>query len=247
VPPKLRKKQKVQSKLPPVDTDDGAAKQEGSDTDDEEEKLDDPLPSPLGFDPSKFLKERKLPGKHHAPTQIRLNAKSVAYAAAPASAVTSTSTSQDSRATKIPSTIKVCPDPATSSSLSTLSKRHDATVGIRLAAASQRAPNAVTSTPLDLSLMAFSDKTIKSIVKTCVKDNIFSQCKFYSRDKHGRYDCSPTSMCGQVMKHCNIVANETWWYQMRPVIVKTHTDHRNNCIKRLNGCFKRKLKYVLCS
>ena len=254
MPPKKSKKRKQQTVVSKVarakpislteqddEVEDDVEDENNDDEDDEE--LDEPLEIPCVFDPGKYLQQHNAAGKQHSSKVISLNAQSVVNAAgtAPCAVVMSPPLTlrQHASSPNIPLTVKVSPNQATSASLSTLSKRQDATDGIRLVqTVRSNATTAVTSTPLDLSLTAFSDSTIKSIVKTCVKDTIFSQCKFYNRDKHGRFDISPTSMCGQIMKHCNIVANETWWYQMRPVIVKTHTDHRNNCIKRLNGRFK---------
>jgi hypothetical protein len=136
------------------------------------------------------------------------------------------------------------PDLATSSSFSTLSKIQDLSPqGIQLTPFAR--PNQFTSlaapasnTPCNVSMTSFTDATLISILKTCIKEHIFGKCKFYHRDKHGMFNPSPTSMCGQVMKYCRLEADASWWYKMRTVIVKTHTDHRKNCIKRLNARFK---------
>jgi hypothetical protein len=56
--------------------------------------------------------------------------------------------------------------------------------------------------------------------------------------KHGKYDCRPAAMCGQIMKYCSLEADATLWYQIQPVITTTLMNHCKDCIKRLNGRFK---------
>jgi hypothetical protein len=91
---------------------------------------------------------------------------------------------------------------------------------------------------LNMSMTAISVTNMTSIVKTCVKTIIFRKCKFYYRDVHGRYSTKENTMCGQIVKHCNITdPNEDWWYQIRPIVVNTITDHRNNCIKAIQKRF----------
>ncbi len=91
---------------------------------------------------------------------------------------------------------------------------------------------------LNMSMTAISVTNMTSIVKSCVKTIIFCKCKFYYRDVHGRYSTKANTMCGHIIKHCNITdPNEDWWYQIRPIVVNTITDHRNNCIKAMQKRF----------
>ena len=173
-----------------------------------------------------------------------LNAASVANAAAITHQVTSPPVLTMPKQAMIPSRI-VLPDLAISSSLSTLSRPPETPkqcIQLTNTSSTQHRNSMVAPRPAgaqyNLSMTSFTDTTLRSIIKNCIKDHIFRKCKFYHRDKHGMYDTSPMSMCGQIMKHCSLKADATWWYQMRMVVVKTHTDHRNNCIKRLNARFK---------
>jgi hypothetical protein len=174
------------------------------------------------------------------------NAASVANAAANTHKETSPHVLNRQHQAMIPQKIAL-PDLATSSSFSSLSKipvpeTLKQCIPLTTTTATSLQQNSVVApqpgTQYNLSMTSFTDTTLRSIIKSCIKDHIFRKCKFYHRDKHGVYDTSPTSMCGQIMKHCSLEADATWWYQMRMVVVKTHTDHRNNCIKRLNERFK---------
>ena len=40
------------------------------------------------------------------------------------------------------------------------------------------------------------------------------------------------------MKHTNIRGTENWWLGMQRIVVKTHTDLRNNAIKNMQMKFK---------
>ena len=91
-------------------------------------------------------------------------------------------------------------------------------------------PTTVPTAKSNLSMTSFTDTTVVAIIKTCLKEHIFSKCKFYHRAKHGKYDRRPTAMCGQIMKYCSLEADAIWWYQIQPVITKTLTDHGNNCL-----------------
>jgi hypothetical protein len=46
------------------------------------------------------------------------------------------------------------------------------------------------------------------------------------------------TMCGFIMKHTNIRGTQKWWLGMRRIVVKTHTDLRNNAIKNTQIKFK---------
>ena len=60
---------------------------------------------------------------------------------------------------------------------------------------------------------------------------VFCRCKFYNKEHHGTYNEKPTSFGGIVLKYCYIIANNTWWYYTRKMIVLTHRNHCNNYIK----------------
>lgn len=91
---------------------------------------------------------------------------------------------------------------------------------------------------IDMSLTQISDPNFRHIISQCVKLHVFRRCKFYNREHHGVYNEKATSFCGIVLKYCNIVANEAWWHNTRKMIVITHTNHRNNCIKAMKLKFK---------
>ena len=57
------------------------------------------------------------------------------------------------------------------------------------------------------------------------------------------FDLSPTSVCGIVIVTCNVTSEDatpTWWADIRSLIVRTHTDHRNNVIKTMRTRFRGK-------
>jgi hypothetical protein len=136
------------------------------------------------------------------------------------------------------------PDHANSSTLSSLSKitAAPAEVCIPIRPTLPRGHMPIMSHAnemLNLSMTGISDENKTSIIKTCMKAYIFRKCKFYNRDRHGVFSTKSSSMCGQVIQHCHIAgADGLWWHQMRRVVVKTHTDHRNNCIKAMQTRFK---------
>ena len=100
--------------------------------------------------------------------------------------------------------------------------------------------------PYDMSMTGITMINMRSIIKGCVKTNIFRKCKFYHRDVHGVFSTNPHSMCGQVMQYCNINASSTaWWHDIRQLVVQTHTNHRNNCIKAMQQRFTCKFVYPL--
>jgi hypothetical protein len=89
-----------------------------------------------------------------------------------------------------------------------------------------------------MSLMQISDPNFCHIISQCIKLQVFCRCKFYNKEHHGTYNEKPTSFCGMVLKYCNIISNEAWWYNTRKMIVISHTNHRNNCIKAVKLKFK---------
>jgi hypothetical protein len=93
---------------------------------------------------------------------------------------------------------------------------------------------------IDMSLTQISDPNFRHIISQCIKVQVFCRCKFYNKEHHGTYNEKPTSFCGMVLKYCNIIANEAWWYNTRKMIVITHTNHLNNYIKAVKLKFKGK-------
>ncbi len=91
---------------------------------------------------------------------------------------------------------------------------------------------------LNMSMTAISVTSMTSILKSCVKTTIFRKCKFYYRNLHWHYTTKANTMCGQIIKHCNITnPTQDWWYQIGPIVVNTVTDHVNNCIKAMQKRF----------
>lgn len=204
------------------------------------------LENPHQFDALRFLQTHTTLPKSKDMPVFYLNAASVANAAAVSHQIMSPQVLPRPNPPLIPNKIEV-PDLATSSSFSSLSRIPDTPkqcIQLTTTSATAKPIHSKVVGALqpgaqyNLSMTSFTDTTLRSIIKNCIKDHIFRKCKFYHRDKHGMFDTSPSSMCGQIMKHCSLEADATWWYQMRMVVVKTHTDHRNNCIKRLNARFK---------
>ena len=95
--------------------------------------------------------------------------------------------------------------------------------------------------------LSVSTNGLRLIVRSCVKKQLFRRVKFFHDELHGSYDTKTNSVCGLVMRFCNIsaiAAEPRWWFDMKPIIKKTHTDHRNNCIKAMRTRFRGE-KYVL--
>ena len=202
------------------------------------------------FDACLFLQKQTMAAasRNNATPLFFLNTASVATAAKHAQPLTNMASIPAKNTmpdvVAVPAKITM-PDVAASASLSTLSKQFDTLHhGIQLTQSmvvhhTATPTAAVPSLPqYNLSMTAFTDSTLRSIVKTCIKDHIFRKCKFFNRFKHNAFDTNPKSMCGQIMKHCSLTADATWWYGIRTLVIKTLTDHRNNCIKRLNARFK---------
>jgi hypothetical protein len=79
------------------------------------------------------------------------------------------------------------------------------------------------------------------LVRNCVKNVLFRRLKFFKKDLHGMYDQRATSVCGLVIKSCNLPVKDAtleWWATMRKVVIATHTDHRNNVIKTMRLRFR---------
>ena len=147
----------------------------------------------------------------------------------------------------IPDAVVTTPQLTTSSNISTLSKQNETPqqpAGIQvtdsapITPCAQKHTHGQSTNPFYLRVKAVATTTLVNTVKTCVKTHTFRICKFYVRDLHSHFSTSGKTMCGQILRKCNLDADAAWWYQMRPTVVKTLTDHRNNCIKRINARFK---------
>ena len=83
----------------------------------------------------------------------------------------------------------------------------------------------------------------RMMVRDFVKKVLFRRLKFFIKELHGIYHQSETSVCGLVIKNCNVPDQEAtleWWATMRKVVTSTHTDHRNNVIKTMRLRFRGK-------
>ena len=96
------------------------------------------------------------------------------------------------------------------------------------------------SSLMDMSMTEISEENQISMVKGCIKRHVFSIWKFYQKDFHSHFSDDEKTMCGFIMKHTNIRGTQNWWLGMRRIVVKTHTDLRNNAIKNMQMKFKGK-------
>jgi hypothetical protein len=92
--------------------------------------------------------------------------------------------------------------------------------------------------------LSVSTRGLHLIVRNIVKEKLFCKLKFFDKRKHGRYSTKTNTVCGMLIKLGNISAveaNHKWWDTMQSTVMRTHTDHRNNCIKakqlRFRGTF----------
>ncbi len=88
--------------------------------------------------------------------------------------------------------------------------------------------------------LSVSTQGLHLIVQNIVKEKLFSKLKFFDKRKHGSYSTKTNSVCSMLIKLGNILAVEDdhkWWDTMRSTVMRTHTDHRNNCIKAMQLCF----------
>ncbi len=92
---------------------------------------------------------------------------------------------------------------------------------------------------INMSLTQISVPNFCHIISQCIKLQVFCSCKFYNKEHHGTYNKKPMLFCGIVLKYCNNIANKAWWYNTRKMmIVFSHTNHCNNCIKAVKLKFK---------
>jgi hypothetical protein len=94
------------------------------------------------------------------------------------------------------------------------------------------------SSLVDMSMTENTEENQISVIKTCIKNHVFSIWKFYQKDYHSHFSADEKTLCGFIMKHTNIRGTENWWLGMRRIVVKTHTDLQNNAIKNMQMKFK---------
>jgi hypothetical protein len=190
-------------------------------------------PTIVPFDVQKLLQLRAA-GRHNPlpkPRQVLGETLNVAY-------TTGAILASPTPAVIIPTPTIAIPNVANSCTLSSLSKT-PVTVRTHKKKVARTPATLQFNETYNLSMTSITDANMTSIIKSCMKNHIFRKCKFYNRDKHGVFSTKTNTMCGQVIKHCNINgADGQWWHKMRRLVVKTHTDHRNNCIKAMQTRFK---------
>ncbi len=84
--------------------------------------------------------------------------------------------------------------------------------------------------------LSVSTRGLHLIVRNIVKEKRFRKLKFFDKRKHGSYSTKTNTVCGMLIKLGNISAVEAdhkWWDTMGSTVMRTHTDHRNNCIKAM--------------
>ena len=89
--------------------------------------------------------------------------------------------------------------------------------------------------------LSVSTRGLHLIVRNIVKEKLFSKLKFFDKRKHGSYSTKTNTVCGMLIKLGNISAVEAdhkWWDTMRSTVMRTHTDHHNNCIKAMRLRFR---------
>jgi hypothetical protein len=94
------------------------------------------------------------------------------------------------------------------------------------------------SSILDMSMTEIEADAHKNLIKSCVRKNVFPIWKFYQKAFDSHYSQDETTLCGFILRHTKIKGDESWWVEMRKLIVKTHTDMRNNAIKNMQTKFK---------
>ena len=94
------------------------------------------------------------------------------------------------------------------------------------------------SSILDMSMTELSEPDQILIVKACVKNHMFPIWKFYNKEFHSQYSEDERSWCGFICKKTNLKPSLDRWIKMRKVVVKVHTDRRNNVIKNMQSKYK---------
>jgi hypothetical protein len=96
------------------------------------------------------------------------------------------------------------------------------------------------SSILDMSMTEIEADTHKNHIKSCVRKRMFPIWKFYNKAFDSHYSLDEKTWCGFLMKYTKITGDESWWVEIRKLVVKTHTDMRNNVIKNMQAKFKGK-------
>ena len=96
----------------------------------------------------------------------------------------------------------------------------------------------VTPSPgLDMSMTELTDAKRRNHIRNCVKLRVFRKLKFFVKMFHSDYTEDPHTVCADMMRYCKIVPGtdyaRLWWLETRVLVMRTHTDHRNNCIKAM--------------
>lgn len=97
---------------------------------------------------------------------------------------------------------------------------------------------------MDMSMTEITPEYQTQIVKTCVKNKVFSIIKFYDREYDSQFSTNPKTLCGFILQNTNLRGDPNWWVEMRRTVVKTHTDLRNNAIKNMQTKFKGTQKLI---
>lgn len=94
-----------------------------------------------------------------------------------------------------------------------------------------------TCSELDYSMSELTEEKRRHHIRTCVKLRIFRKLKFFVKAFHNDYNENPETVCADMMRYCHIVPGtplaQLWWLETRVLVMRTHTDHRNNCIKAM--------------
>ena len=118
-------------------------------------------------------------------------------------------------------------------------------LGQRGTASAACAETMMSSIAIDMSI-TLSEKGKRSIIKDNVREKVFRYVKFYNRDRHGFYSNSPKSVCGMLFKFSHMAhlppeqLQKHWINDVRKLVIRTISDHRNNCIKAMKHRFKGK-------
>ena len=123
-------------------------------------------------------------------------------------------------------------------------------LGQRGTASAACAETMMSSIAIDMSI-TLTEKGKRSIIKDNVREKVFRYVKFYNRDRHGFYSNSPKSVCGMLFKFSHMAhlpaeqLQKHWINDVRKLVIRTISDHRNNCIKAMKHRFKGKCINIL--
>ena len=101
---------------------------------------------------------------------------------------------------------------------------------------------------LDYSMSELTEEKRRHHIRTCVKLRIFRKLKFFVKAFHNDYNDNPETVCADMMRYCHIVPGtpmaQLWWLETRKLVMRTHTDHRNNCIKAMRLRYRGKFIFL---